>query len=328
MPRTSRRGFTLIELLVVIAIIGVLIALLLPAVQAAREAARRSQCLNNLKQLGLGLHNYHDSTGSLPWGQGYLGWNEWSAPVMLLPFVEQAPLFNSINFANTGNASQPSIAQNLTSNRSTLSLLLCPSDTDRLTNAEGHTNYCYNGGSSVDSMLNPSRFNGIGTNLHNGTMPSSIGLRDITDGTSQSAAFCERVKGVGNSNGYLDPTTPPGSAANMPSIASVQQADYQTCLGNRPNGSNASGNGVMGQYWFSGYTSHGSMYNHLMPPNTWSCYSSDETGAYTASSRHSGAVNVLFCDGSTRSVKSGVAVPVWWALGTIANNEVVSADQY
>ena len=104
MNRSNRRGFTLIELLVVIAIIAVLIALLLPAVQAAREAARRSQCVNNLKQIGLAMHNYHSSINALPWDHGPGGWNEWSSLVMLLPYMEQQPLFNSINFANTGNS--------------------------------------------------------------------------------------------------------------------------------------------------------------------------------------------------------------------------------
>src|SRR5713101_4854678 len=96
-----RRGFTLIELLVVIAIIAVLIALLLPAVQSAREAARRTQCTNNLKQIGLAMHNYIESRGVLPIGQGpepskmYFGW---SSLTMMLPFLEQAPLFASLNF--------------------------------------------------------------------------------------------------------------------------------------------------------------------------------------------------------------------------------------
>jgi prepilin-type N-terminal cleavage/methylation domain-containing protein len=96
-------GFTLIELLVVIAIIAVLIALLLPAVQAAREAARRAQCTNNLKQIGLALHNYESAVGALPWGQCYGNFNDWAAQVMLLPYLEQSPLFNALNFAQDPN---------------------------------------------------------------------------------------------------------------------------------------------------------------------------------------------------------------------------------
>ena len=93
----SRRGFTLIELLVVIAIIAVLIALLLPAVQSAREAARRAQCVNNLKQIGLAMHNYHSAVNSFPWGDGPW-WIEWSAHTLLLPYIEQGPIYNAINF--------------------------------------------------------------------------------------------------------------------------------------------------------------------------------------------------------------------------------------
>src|ERR1700712_5128327 len=106
MPR--RRSFTLIELLVVIAIIAVLIALLLPAVQSAREAARRSQCINNLKQLGLAMHNYQSTARSFPPGASknpmpnsstYYPWGNWSAQALLLPYLEQKPLYDAANFS-------------------------------------------------------------------------------------------------------------------------------------------------------------------------------------------------------------------------------------
>src|SRR5262249_32017170 len=105
MQATKNRGFTLIELLVVIAIIAVLIALLLPAVQSAREAARRAQCLNNLKQIGLGIHNYHSTHNNFPlsetvaWSYGYESdWGSWSAHALLLGYMEGQPLYNSCNF--------------------------------------------------------------------------------------------------------------------------------------------------------------------------------------------------------------------------------------
>src|SRR5690348_9079303 len=128
--RRSRRGFTLVELLVVIAIIGVLIGLLLPAVQAAREAARRMQCTNNLKQLGLALHNYEAVAGTLPppyvqAGSGTtITWtNGWSAHGRVLPFMEQGALFNAINF--TLRYSTP---QNLTVSSMSIAVFLCPSE--------------------------------------------------------------------------------------------------------------------------------------------------------------------------------------------------------
>src|SRR5262249_10886223 len=157
--RHRRPGFTLIELLVVIAIIAVLIALLLPAVQAAREAARRAQCVNNLKQIGIAVHNYHSAVGSLPPGQ--LEGNDWmdySAHTYLLPCLEQQALYNAINFADVYVApfSQNQGAYwkstwNATVWGTKVNGFLCPSDVDRLTNPHGHNNYVDCSGSSPSS---------------------------------------------------------------------------------------------------------------------------------------------------------------------------------
>ncbi len=149
-----RRGFTLIELLVVIAIIAVLIALLLPAVQAAREAARRAQCVNNLKQIGLGLHNYHSAVGSFPPGHsqaardinyagGYGNQTEWSAQAMMLPYMEQTPLYNAINFSFCGGLGYAGFA-NFTGFTARVNSFLCPSD-----------NYANSGGAITTSTGPP-----------------------------------------------------------------------------------------------------------------------------------------------------------------------------
>ena len=349
----NRRGFTLIELLVVIAIIGVLIALLLPAVQAAREAARRSQCINNLKQLGLALQNYHDAIGSFPWNHGPYGWNDWSCFPLMLPYIEQSPLYNATNFFNTANGacnpynpgantanndgSGAITGPNGTTMLAKLNFLLCPSDPDRLTNQHGHTNYMMNAGSSADDFvyyqnnLTPDQFQGIG--VWAGNSPGSTptfrmpGLRDVLDGTSQTAAFSEMVKGIGQGQTW-DPTLPTSSTFQVSSNPTLNpMADYNLCRAITPNSSAPLGSNAHGYFWFGGQPEYAS-YNHVMPPNGFSCSFQNAGDAATASSRHGALVNVVFCDGSTRSIRSTVNVAVWQALGTKANNEVISQGDY
>jgi len=150
MGSRTRGGFTLIELLVVIAIIAVLIALLLPAVQSAREAARRAQCVNNLKQIGLALHNYHSAVNSLPWGDGPW-WIEWS-PIRSCCLHRAGAIYNAINFVDTQPFGQGSMVINHPANTTAvyqvISGFLCPSDQDRLTDPNGHNNYVANSGSA------------------------------------------------------------------------------------------------------------------------------------------------------------------------------------
>ena len=344
-----RSGFTLIELLVVIAIIAVLIALLLPAVQAAREAARRLQCLNNLKQIGLALHNYHDAVGCLPWGQG-LGkdWQDWSAHSQLLPYLEQGALYNALNFSR-GCQPDGYCPENSTAMNSQINVFLCPSDLNRLTTPEGHNNYVACSGSGADTTAQRGPFMGpflgpLGEDQNNSAKAQVqvLSFRDITDGLSQSAAFSEKVKGIGESN-VRDSVKPTSFVVKLdkPADPSIPKIYSEKCLQKDPAtappaggyGYNPKSGGGTGGSWAIGYPVH-TRYTHVMPPNTWSCDWGNEGkdthtgGAHTASSHHTGVVNVLFCDGSIKAIKDSISLSVWWALGTIGNGEVVSADTY
>src|SRR5579859_6029688 len=149
--RKSRRGFTLIELLVVIAIIAVLVSLLLPAVQQAREAARRTQCKNNLKQLGLAMHNYHDAYLGFPMGKNTTasGLTNFPAQARILPYIDQTNLYNQINF-NVG----PTNAANVLAYNTTLPAFRCPTDTDTMQAViGGRSNYYTNTGTNVINGL-------------------------------------------------------------------------------------------------------------------------------------------------------------------------------
>jgi prepilin-type N-terminal cleavage/methylation domain-containing protein/prepilin-type processing-associated H-X9-DG protein len=334
--RRGARGFTLIELLVVIAIIAVLIALLLPAVQAAREAARRAQCVNNLKQIGLAMHNYHQAAGSLPWGQGPFGWNDWSAHTFLLPYMEQSPLYNTINFANGINSACPSCSTNginNTSQRTTVNAFLCPSDGDKLGNVEGHVNYAGCDGSlSVFFPINNVQPNGFFTPCPDTRV---VTFADCTDGLSNTAAFSEKVKGMesGNNDGHRDQKSPTSSISLMtqPTVLNTPNEAYNSCklLDPRNAAVTLEGTMTMGRYWFSGHPTQG-RYNQVMTPNTWSCGWNGDNGGGThcASSRHSGGVNVLMGDGSVKFIKNSIAPATWWAVGTKDGAEVISSDAY
>jgi prepilin-type N-terminal cleavage/methylation domain-containing protein/prepilin-type processing-associated H-X9-DG protein len=359
--RPERAAFTLIELLVVIAIIAVLIALLLPAVQAAREAARRAQCVNNLKQLGIAVHNYHDVVNKLPWGAGPWGWNDWSTHVMLLPYIEQASMYNALNFSN-GFADNNTPNINTTVIYRQIATILCPSDPDRLTSPQGHVNYVGNAGSAPNSFYgwNAVSLGATGPNAGvfcfvgvacdsppappcgaaNGQNPFSIGWSAVTDGLSQTAAFSERIKGIGSNNrtaGY-DGGKPSASYLDIPQVANDGKADaspqafYAACKAiQKPQSSTLDSQDSAGARWDVGYAAD-TRYVHISPPNFSQCTGDDDDAGrqagYGASSHHAGGVNVMFCDGSVKFVKDSVNVQAWWALGTRGGGEVVSADSY
>ena len=196
-----RSGFTLIELLVVIAIIGVLIALLLPAVQSAREAARRAQCTNNLKQIGLAMHNYHSSFGSFPCGSlaahntlKTYGGHHWGPHAELLGFMEQQAIYNAANFYWSPNSGMGNRI-NKTAFRAEIATYQCPSDgIGRVYQGHGGNSYYASIGITSHPYLNKSTgiFGHDNWNKHNAT---AYKIASVTDGTSQTIAFGEGLKG-------------------------------------------------------------------------------------------------------------------------------------
>jgi len=209
-----RSGFTLIELLVVIAIIAVLIALLLPAVQAAREAARRAQCNNNLKQIGLALHNYHSAANTFPMGSslnytpsyGFGGWANWSVHSLLLPYLEQSPLYNAANFIlDAGLDDGTSDAVNSTVYLTRFAGFLCPSDAEA--GVKNINSYRGSIGTTVVQGVPSQQVSGLFSmssqkNNYGGANPT-IGLANVTDGASNTIAFGEAIVGiVGRGNGW------------------------------------------------------------------------------------------------------------------------------
>ncbi len=368
-----RSAFTLIELLVVIAIIAVLISLLLPAVQSAREAARRVQCVNNLKQIGLALHNYHSSTDGFPLGhtkvQVYSGndystWVGWSAHALMLPYLEQNTIYNSCNFAHTGFGFTftPGDQINSTAAHTRISAFLCPSNPISNSPVIG----LYTGGN-----VTPTDYAGsMGTTTHDLTQGAettstdksypttgifacwiSYGIRDITDGTSNTIAFGEwcsndysmiaiKRKGVG-----VD-MVPDSSPSALVDDARQNQAAVLAGLQNCAVAYNSATvfpalNAEKGSMWSLGEQGY-SMMNFIQVPNDTqypfgTCTilgdgadgGADDSAFCGPESYHPGGANILFCDGSVRFVKSSVnRTAVMWSLATRNGGEVISSDQY
>jgi len=363
MNSRSRRGFTLIELLVVIAIIAVLIALLLPAVQAAREAARRAQCVNNLKQIGLALHNYHSTHESFPlggsanarfFGQGapYDSWTQWSAQGLMLPYMEQTPIYNAINFAWAPEGDGPtSSAINATAYNTIIKAYLCPSDTNA---GKINTN-------SYHGSYGTTTYNPFGQKGWEGWAPPRIGsdgmfaiwisygLADATDGSSNTIAYAEALVGNGlngtSSQLYAGNAMMPYNSGANPNLLSARAnkalvlAELQKCASSFTAANLGNVSGRRGYRWGSGCQGF-SLFNCLQTPNDTTynvngCRDGCNPGcnmddgiSYRASSAHSGGVNVLMGDGSVKFVKNSVNRDTWWALGTRAGGETVGSDAY
>jgi prepilin-type N-terminal cleavage/methylation domain-containing protein/prepilin-type processing-associated H-X9-DG protein len=313
----QRRGFTLIELLVVIAIIGVLIALLLPAVQAAREAARRAQCTNNLKQIALALHNYLDSRGALPGSYLVYPTTEFSALSMILPQLEQSNLFNALNF--TFPYADP---VNTTVMNTTVNGFICPSDYPNPMPARGaQTNYMADMGSWIVWQMAAGPNTGLAN--PNGVFwgNSATKIAEITDGMSNTAFFSERVLADG-SNAIVSPIydvffSPASPTTLDDAVAQCQAVDITNLANQFPL--------FMGAPWVNGQH----IFLHVSAPNTRSCgFFIYLRAVMPPSSRHPGGVNVAFGDGRVQFVKDSVNLVAWRALGTRSGGEVISADSY
>jgi prepilin-type N-terminal cleavage/methylation domain-containing protein/prepilin-type processing-associated H-X9-DG protein len=339
-----RPAFTLIELLVVIAIIAILIGLLLPAVQKVRAAAARAQCTNNLKQLGLAMHNYEGAVGRLPpafpttvpaaWAGTPAYFFSWSALAQLNPYLEQTNIYNTMDLTqpiyvppafNISPANQFAVQQ-------VVKLFLCPSDKMQPVSVGygvptlGPTNYSVcvgsgttNGGPPLGSPLNA-----------DGMFSACDGFRitDITDGTSNTAMMSESVLGDGQENSGTKPSTPDA----------VQTVYAYTGFGTPLSDSACAGAGQFnvsnrrGFMWASGEMRCGS-YNHYYTPNapTYDCVTNDATtftsqALRAARSRHTGGVNVLFGDGSVRFISQSVSLNTWRALATRSGGDIPGND--
>jgi prepilin-type N-terminal cleavage/methylation domain-containing protein/prepilin-type processing-associated H-X9-DG protein len=348
---TSRKsqGFTLIELLVVIAIIGVLIALLLPAVQAAREAARRTQCVNNLKQIGLGLHNYHQTHDRFPLGMSqqffdltqnppYDNWSNWSAQALLLPFLEQTAIYNTINF-NWCPARAPGSAYNATAYNTKITTFMCPSDPNA--GPSNINSYYFSKGTTTTAT--PTTSTGLFANT------TCYGIRDCLDGSTNTIAFSESLAGNSASttpyrgDGMCNVTdgSPSAQMADAWANPTAVLAGLQACSTAFPTASTSgsiylkNNKGYRWGWGTDGYT----FINTIATPNSklypwgacrFGCGNCGPDGsAFTnAQSYHSGGVNALMADGSVRFIKDSIAQNTWWSLGTRAGGEVIDASSY
>ncbi len=329
----ARRAFTLIELLVSITVIGILMALLLPAVQMAREAARRMSCANNLSQIGRALHNYHDTHRVLPFGcgtdydgvvssLGTLADRRYSAHSQILPQLDQANVYQRINFhvapfdpyVNSGAYEPTCIASgglsavNGQAAVTVVNVFLCPTDIDRLRSVWGHNNYRSCNGSGWHGR------NGNGLFGQN----SSVRFGMVTDGLSNTAMFSERCKGTWDHN-ILDPL------ADIYDLAGIWSEDTfrEFCQSLSPEQAAAYHQNVdAGQNWLEA-NFNWTRYNHLVSPNHVSCkngFTWDGVGM-AASSRHTGGVNVLLGDGRVRFISENIDPVTWRGLGTIHGGE-------
>lgn len=318
----NRPAFTLVELLVVIAIIGILVGLLLPAVQQAREAARRMQCSNHLKQIGLAMHNYESAykrfpSGNMVGGSFTVGL---SAHARLLPFMEQAAVYQMVDFNYAYNH-----VNNDAARMQKIPTFLCPSDTfDKLpATLGGYNSYYANSGTNIlaGSPATLSSDPNYGMPECNGVFYRDSRVRpgDITDGLSNTIAFSEKIAGDGN-NGIATAISDTFRPGTFPTTADQAMQD---CMAVNVTDLSKQGVSIVGSPWIQAYHST-TLYYHVLPPNTRSCMFPPGRIATTAGSRHTGGVTALGCDGAVKFVTSSLDLSIWRAIGTRNEGEVVT----
>ena len=319
-PRGGRRAFTLVELLIVVAIIGVLVALLLPAVQSAREASRRLSCVNNLRQLGIAAHNHVDARGAFPAGSiaredptaAHAPWTfyRWSALAQLSPYLENTAAYNALDMSRPLYGSNFSVTpENRAAVSLVIDLFLCPSDTGlQLSDTFGPTNYAFCSGTGIDGG-SPSETDGISY------ANSATRIGQITDGTSKTALASESTLGVPRTEDH-DPQDEYKFVLTAPLTEELCEKTPQWNVSD-----------PRGFAWVSGEY-RCALYNHYLPPNSsrpdcMGVYIGGEPsirfssyGWRTARSHHAGGVNILFADSSVHLTQERIDPAVWRAMST------------